>query len=191
MNKYTASVGIVLACFFMFLLQKLFSYDFVFSLKTFYNLIPAAFAHLNLDHLFWNVLSLIFVGPAIEKRYGGLKMFLIFIITSSVGFIVSVATGSSSGTLGASAGIFGLYAFYPFTFTSRLPKIVFSIVILCLILSNVILFSTSFLIGGASINYLGHIFGFLAGLLLIPDFHNSSLIDKLINLHKSKCLKKG
>ncbi|MGA2071764.1 MAG: rhomboid family intramembrane serine protease [Sedimentisphaerales bacterium] len=113
-----------------------FLIDFIFSshdvtgmtfLQTYFALIPATpvltlqlwrlityqFLHGDLGHIFWNMIGLFFLGPSLERQWGG-KKFLTFYLSCGVAgglfYILLVMTGFlSAGTMvGASGAILGV-----------------------------------------------------------------------------------
>ena len=72
-----------------------------------WTLFTAGWLHGSLLHIFFNMLWLRNLVPGATEAYGPARTFVIFSLSSAVGFLVSnLATGAP--TIGASAGIFGL-----------------------------------------------------------------------------------
>ncbi len=69
----------------------------------------AIFLHGSLIHIFFNVMWIRSLGPAVAEAYGQARYFILFIASGAVGFIVSNAA-SGGATVGASGSIFGLLA---------------------------------------------------------------------------------
>lgn len=90
-----------------------------------YTIITAIFTHNAIFHLFFNIISLIFLGQFLEKKIGGWKLLLVFIISGVIGNLFTASLdiigflGSSidSTGVGASGGLFGimgcLFILYP------------------------------------------------------------------------------
>lgn len=82
----------------------------------FWRIFTAMFLHLSLFHIGVNMLSLFFIGPAVEMFYGKWRYLLIYLVSGIVGGIamyVLVPGGFAVGASGAIAGVFGaLGAFF-------------------------------------------------------------------------------
>jgi rhomboid protease GluP len=74
-----------------------------------WTLLTAIYLHGGLLHIFFNVMWIRNLGPAVEDAYGPARGFVIFSIAGAVGFLVSDLV-SVSPTVGASGSIFGLLA---------------------------------------------------------------------------------
>lgn len=78
--------------------------------------VSVALVHGGLIHLALNMLALWMVGPTVERVFGKwrfLALYLFATIGGSLGVFISAVTGVMSGfayTVGASGGIFGLFA---------------------------------------------------------------------------------
>jgi membrane associated rhomboid family serine protease len=71
------------------------------------------FAHGGFSHIFFNMLSLAFMGPILESFWGQSKFLLFYIITGIGAAVFSVAIdlimgGGAGSMLGASGAIYGL-----------------------------------------------------------------------------------
>ncbi len=74
-----------------------------------WTLLTATYLHGSLLHIFFNLMWVRNLGPAVVDFYGPARAFVIFTIAGVVGFLVSnVASGGP--TIGASGAIFGLLA---------------------------------------------------------------------------------
>jgi rhomboid protease GluP len=74
-----------------------------------YTVLSATFLHGGLLHIGFNLLWIRSIGPTIEDGYGPARYFVIFMVASVGGFLVSDIL-SGAPTVGASGGIFGLLA---------------------------------------------------------------------------------
>jgi membrane associated rhomboid family serine protease len=78
-----------------------------------WRLITYQFLHWDMSHIFWNMLGLFFLGPSLERQWGG-KKFLTFYLSCGVAgglfYILLVMTGflSAGPMLGASGAILGV-----------------------------------------------------------------------------------
>lgn len=142
----------------------------------FYQVFSHIFMHADFQHLFFNMLVLVMLGPAIESRLGGTK-FLFFYIISGLGAMLLHVAVSQMGlggfpALGASGAINGvLIAFMMFYPNQEL-----------MLLFPPIPIKAKYLIGGllaidvlmgtldsglSNVAHFAHIGGALAGFLLI------------------------
>ena len=72
-----------------------------------WTLFTAIYLHGGLLHIFFNVMWIRNLGPAVDDVYGTARAFVIFSVAGAAGFLVSnLATGNP--TIGASGSIFGL-----------------------------------------------------------------------------------
>jgi membrane associated rhomboid family serine protease len=124
----------------------------------YYELITSAFLHVSLLHIASNMITLLFVGPALEQLLGWWRFLALYLIAALGGSAVIYAFGSSLGTtVGASGAIFGLFG-------------------ACLVLVRRLGLDAQWLVGLIVLNFvltfsiqnisrLGHIGGFLTGVL--------------------------
>ena len=74
-----------------------------------WTLLTAIYLHGSLLHIFFNVMWIRQLGPAVIDFYGPARAFILFSVSGAVGFVVSnLASGSPS--IGASGAIFGMLA---------------------------------------------------------------------------------
>lgn len=80
--------------------------------KEYYRLVTCMFLHFGVEHLFYNMLVLIFLGDALEKEAGKLRYILIYFLGGIAGNIVSVwfdyRTEEFAVSAGASGAIFAV-----------------------------------------------------------------------------------
>jgi rhomboid protease GluP len=74
-----------------------------------WTLFTAIYLHGSLLHIFFNVLWIRDLGPAVTEIYGPARAFIVFVASGAIGFIVS-NLASGAPTIGASGSIFGLLA---------------------------------------------------------------------------------
>lgn len=75
-----------------------------------WRIITSAFAHAGIVHIMFNGYSLWVLGNAVERIVGSAKFALIFIASVVAGCLAVVAMNPNSIVIGASAGVFGLFA---------------------------------------------------------------------------------
>jgi membrane associated rhomboid family serine protease len=124
----------------------------------YYELITSAFLHVSLLHIGSNMLALVFVGPALERLLGWWRFLAVYLLSALGGSAAIYAFGSELGTtVGASGAIFGLFG-------------------ACLVLARRLGLDLQWLIGIIAINFvltfsiasiskLGHVGGFVTGIL--------------------------
>ena len=72
-----------------------------------WRLFTASFLHVNLVHLCVNVISLLSIGPIVERLFGPVRLLVVFLFGGAVGFLAS-ALLVPAPSVGASAGICAL-----------------------------------------------------------------------------------
>jgi membrane associated rhomboid family serine protease len=124
----------------------------------YYRLITSAFLHINLLHIASNMLALFFVGPALERLLGPVRFGAVYLLGALGGSVAVYAFGDElQNVAGASGAIFGLFAAC-LMLVRRLgldPQWLIGTIVLNFVLTFSI----------AGISKLGHIGGFVAGLL--------------------------
>jgi rhomboid protease GluP len=75
----------------------------------YWTLLTAIYLHGSLLHIFFNVMWIRNLGPAVTEYYGPARAFVIFNVAGAFGFLVS-NLASHSPSVGASGAIFGLLA---------------------------------------------------------------------------------
>jgi rhomboid protease GluP len=86
----------------------------VFDHGRWWTVLSAGWLHGSLLHIFFNLLWLRQLAPAVAELYGASRMVILYILSSAVGFGLSSVMGHLLGrhslSVGASAAIFGLLA---------------------------------------------------------------------------------
>ncbi|MEY4477323.1 MAG: putative rhomboid family rane protein [Actinomycetota bacterium] len=75
-----------------------------------WRLITVAFVHGSITHILFNGYSLWVLGNLLERVLGPVRFLTVFFVSSIAGSFAVLAFGSSSFVVGASGGIFGLFA---------------------------------------------------------------------------------
>ncbi len=116
--KNSPSIAIIFICIISYLLQAVPGYFAYFMLipneimMRPWTIITHMFLHVNLIHLFFNMLVLFFFGPELERR-AGKKIFLVVYFTSGIVAAIGYSVTSSSlfiPMVGASGAILGVFA---------------------------------------------------------------------------------
>ena len=85
-----------------------------------WRIFTAMFLHVGILHIGLNMLSLFFIGPAIEVFYGKWRYLTIYLLSGIVGGIVSFFVDPNGASVGASGAIFGVFgALGVFYFVNR------------------------------------------------------------------------
>jgi len=75
-----------------------------------WRIITSAFAHGGIVHIMFNAYSLWVLGNSVERIVGSGKFLVIFVVSIVTGCLAVVVMDPGSVVIGASAGIFGLFA---------------------------------------------------------------------------------
>lgn len=127
----------------------------------------AMFLHSGIDHLFNNMLLVLFMGAMLEREIGHISFALVYFLSGIVGNTVSVwfrfRMGDMAGSLGASGAVFGmdglLLALVLFS-RRRMQSVTPVRVILMIVLSLYSGFSS------ANVDNTAHVGGLVTGFLL-------------------------
>lgn len=93
------------------------SYHMVFNRKQYYRIITSAFAHEDILHIFFNMVSLINIGSFVEDVFGSIRMLIIYFVSMILGKILALLIRHNNrddytmslGASGAICGILGTY----------------------------------------------------------------------------------
>ena len=153
--------------------------------KQVYTVITSTFIHVDILHLFGNMLYLFIFGDNVEDRLGHFKYLVFYLVFGLVGGFthstVAVASGGvdqyipAVGASGAIAGVLGTYlVFYPharivslvpsffFVRLARVPALIF--------IGFWFLLQILYSGGSSSVAYLAHVGGFMVGLAIAVIF---------------------
>ncbi len=150
------------------------SWYYVIIEKEYYRVLTSMFMHSDFEHLFNNMLVLLFVGDNLERAVGKLKYLFLYFGTGIIAGITSISynmwkengqylIGNSTFSIGASGAIFGVVGAMLFIVAinrGRLEDIS---------ARQMALFAIFSLYGGivnTQIDMAAHVGGFLAGILL-------------------------
>ena len=136
------------------------------------------FLHLNLAHIFFNMLALWFLGEFTENLLGRAKFLALYFVTGFAGsvFVLLFATGGllsagvpTVGASGAIAGVFGGLMAYAYLNRHRdyMARAIFGQLVFWFVLNLVINVSSARSQGGGSLSWQGHLGGFVTGVVLV------------------------
>lgn len=145
--------------------------DKVIQNKEIYRMVTSLFLHADLEHLFGNMIMLLFIGPPLEKVVGHLWFGLIYFGAGIAGNIFSIIYEKLSGGIwisyGASGAVFGivgamgLIIFYN---RKRLKQMGSSLPVRMLFMLIYAIYSG---FTNTSVNNAAHIGGLLFGILIM------------------------
>ena len=162
-----------------------FSVDTAFAKKQIWRILSFQFLHGGLGHLFFNLMTLYFFGPLIERFYGS-RNFLIFYLLCGIGGPLFYTLFSFLGwvspiaaMVGASAGIYGILLAVALLFPDLRVGLIFppitlkmrTMALFLLGYSVLVILSRGYNYGGE----IGHLGGAFVGYLLLrsPQSLNS------------------
>lgn len=132
----------------------------------FYRLITAMFLHFGLEHLFFNMLLLYFLGNLLEKTFGSLLFLFLYLFSGLMGNVASLiyysiveANAISAGASGAVFGLVGVVAYMVFANRGYFQGISSRQILL------MIVFSFYSGLTGGGVNNIAHAAGLFSGLL--------------------------
>lgn len=80
---------------------------YILEYGEYYRLVTCIFLHFGIDHLFYNMLLLIFLGDSLEQIVGKLRYLAIYLLGGVAGNIVSVWVSAGTENYAVSAGASG------------------------------------------------------------------------------------
>jgi membrane associated rhomboid family serine protease len=137
-----------------------------------WQLLTSAFMHVELGHIALNMISLWFLGPALEAMLGRARFLIVYFVAALTGSIgVLLFADQHSPTLGASGAIFGLLG--ALAIASRRNPAIFQQVVVLLVINLVFSFSV------AGISWQAHVGGLIGGAAVALLFLNLQKVKKL------------
>lgn len=144
------------------------SNDAILNNGAWWQLITPIFLHITFSHILFNAFSLFIFGPALETMLGKTRFATAFLATGVIANIAALFLEPAGfrhyGASGAIFGLLGIFIYLVIFQRDRISRqdqtIIFVIVLVNLISSFI----------GADIDVMGHLIGFLSGLVLAPLF---------------------
>jgi membrane associated rhomboid family serine protease len=131
---------------------------FVHDRDWYYELISSAFLHASVLHIASNMIALAFIGPALERLLGRWRFLAVYLLSALGGSAAIYAFGNAlSPTVGASGAVFGLFGVA--LVLARRLGLDLQYLVAIIALNVVFTFSVP------NISKLGHVGGFVAGIL--------------------------
>lgn len=135
--------------------------------KEYYRLFTAMFLHFGIEHLFSNMLTLIFLGDMLEKMIGKIRFILIYFLGGLAGNLLSLAKEMVSGVFAVSAGasgaifsVMGALVFIVVRNRGKIPGISSKRLVFMALLTLADGFMST------KVDYMAHLGGMIAGFLL-------------------------
>lgn len=132
-----------------------------------YRFFTAMFLHFGVEHLFSNMLTLIFLGDMLEKMIGKVRFLLIYILGGLAGNILSLAREIAKGEFALSAGasgaifaVLGALVFLVLRHRGKIPGISSK----RLVFISLLALADGFVSTG--VDYMAHLGGMVAGFVL-------------------------
>lgn len=125
----------------------------------YWQLFTSMFVHVNLVHLFGNMLFLIIFGLRAEDLFTDVEYFLIYLSSGLTGNLLTLLMGTEVVSAGASGAIFGLFG----ACTIYMKKTIGGSILGALIYTFMVLTITS---TSPRVNLLAHLGGLVAGLAI-------------------------
>jgi membrane associated rhomboid family serine protease len=142
------------------------------------------FVHAGFGHIFFNMISLLVLGPRVEDRLGSSRFITLYTVSGLSGAALSALLQPEAAIVGASGAVFGVmlaYArFWPRTqllIWGIFPVSARTLVVILTVLS--IAGGRGFSLTGSNIAHFAHLGGFLGGWLMLR-IYGSSVRDGVI-----------
>jgi membrane associated rhomboid family serine protease len=148
----------------------------VIARHEYWRMFTMMFLHLDLAHIFFNMLALWFLGEFTENVLGRAKFVVLYLVS---GFAASVlvllfapADALTVGASGAIAGVFGGLMAYAYLNRHRdyVARAIFGQLVFWFFLNLVINVYSVSQPGGGSLSWQGHLGGFVTGALLVAVY---------------------
>jgi len=124
----------------------------------YWQLFTAMFIHADIVHLFGNMFFLLVFGLRAEDLFSIPEYFLIYVLSGLVGNVLTLLLGPNTVSVGASGAIFGMFG----ACTIYVRRTIGQSILTALVYSFFLLMISS----GPNVNFLAHLGGLVAGLLI-------------------------
>jgi rhomboid protease GluP len=169
------------------LMKQMIGFNYLIKTGEYWRLVTPIFLHGHFSHFFFNSITLILFGPALERMMGKSRFAIAYlgagILANFATYFLEPLMYSHLGSSGALFGLFGIYAYLVVFRKETLNQINSQMIMTILIIGLIMTFLNS------NINIIAHLFGFLSGGILAPflipkhliadqDFRNQINISK-------------
>ncbi|MBQ4633818.1 MAG: rhomboid family intramembrane serine protease [Bacilli bacterium] len=129
----------------------------------YFRILTAAFNHIGLMHLVFNIYALYIVGSQLESFLGKTKYALVYLFSAITGNLLSIAfyNGWSAGASGAIMGLLGALVYFGYHYRVFLGQVVRSQIMPLILINLLIGFISS------RINNAAHIGGLIGGFFIL------------------------
>jgi rhomboid protease GluP len=124
----------------------------------YWQLFSAMFVHVNLVHLFGNMLFLLIFGFRAEELFSKKVYLMIYFSSGLLGNVLTLLLGPAMVSAGASGAIFGLFGANTIYMGEAFGRSITSALVFA--------FFLLFLTAGAGVNFLAHFGGLASGLII-------------------------
>lgn len=137
-----------------------------------YRIFTSMFLHMNLSHLFNNMLILYLLGNMIEKKLGRVQFLMYYLICGFAGALVSLGhklfSGLEIGSIGASGAVYGIFgiALVIEIFSINWKRFNWSIIYRFLMIFLCIAISFYIDVNASNVDYEAHVGGICTGFLI-------------------------
>lgn len=161
------------------------------NVLAFFRLFGHAIGHGNLNHFTNNFVMILLLGPALEEKYGSLKLLFSIVATAVITGIIQCAISSNTALLGASGIVFMMIVMSSCTSFKDGQLPITLLLILVIYLGDQVVAGLS---AKDSISQMGHIIGGLCGMgfgLTLSPNKRSAEKTKKYSSEEEKWLKTG
>ncbi len=154
-----------------------------------WRIVSATILHIGFIHLIINMFALYYLGSAVEKTFGNIRFFIIYLTSGIGGSIASFAfhTNVSAGASGALFGLFGALLFFTIIYKSLFFKTMGGNLLLILLINIIFGMAIPLIDIGAHLG--GLVTGFIvAGAIYVPNKKNIIIQAISIFIILSACL---
>lgn len=131
-----------------------------------WQLITAVFLHTTFAHILFNAFAILIFAPALEAMLGKWRFILAYlgagVIANATALLPFIDSPDRYGASGAIFGLFGIYIFLVVFRREWIPRQDQTIILVMVAISLIYSFI------GTGIDIMGHLTGFLSGLILGP-----------------------
>lgn len=176
-SYFHATLGIIVLNIIVFFINKMFPYSAgylalspvgIIKYKFLWQFVTYMFVHSGWQHIFFNMLGLLFFGVPLERQIGSREFLLFYfvcgIFSGLFSFVVYVLTGTNTFLVGASGAIYAVLFAYAVGFP-RSTIFIWGIIPVpapVLVAIYAIIEIVSEIFGNSNVAHLTHLFGFAA-----------------------------
>lgn len=149
----------------------------VISAYEYWRLLTAGFVHIDMWHLLMNMMALMSMGPFIESKMKRSQYIIVVLVSIIIGNLFVLIGDANTVTVGISGALYGLMGVYSVILFSegayKNPRVLSNFISTMMINMLISLLP--------NVSFLGHMGGFISGIVLGIWFSNSA---KVVNLKR-------